>query len=179
MAQTALKHLLDEHKMRSSETPSSIHHQTSLKLDHDAPLLPPNLLSQQDDAVKDDELVEELEAPKSSQKNETVNEVENNGNENIEDKEIIKELREIQKQNRKTHWLLSAMIVLTLTWQLSEVSLLWKFKQGITGLTNPFKAIGSMFKRKRGCVEESDTLPISLPSSLLGSAPSASDESIE
>ncbi|XP_009797027.1 uncharacterized protein LOC107795457 [Nicotiana tabacum] len=54
---------------------------------------------------------------------------------------VVKELRKIQKQNFVTHCLLSAMIVLTLTWQLSEVSLILKMKDG---LNHPLRSIGSM-----------------------------------
>ncbi|RWR87032.1 hypothetical protein CKAN_01596200 [Cinnamomum micranthum f. kanehirae] len=35
--------------------------------------------------------------------------------------EIVKELREIRKQNTVTHWLLSVLIVITAVWQMSEV----------------------------------------------------------
>ncbi|OIT30111.1 PREDICTED: uncharacterized protein LOC109210438 [Nicotiana attenuata] len=57
------------------------------------------------------------------------------------EKNVVKELRKIQKQNFVTHCLLSAMIVLTITWQLSEVSLILKMKDG---LNNPLRSIGSM-----------------------------------
>lgn len=55
--------------------------------------------------------------------------------------EIIKELKNVKRQNTITHCLLTAMIVLTLTWQLSEVSLILKMKHG---LSNPFKFIGGL-----------------------------------
>ncbi|GAV73519.1 hypothetical protein CFOL_v3_17003 [Cephalotus follicularis] len=55
--------------------------------------------------------------------------------------EIIKELKKVKRQNAITHWLLSAMIVLTVAWQLSEVSLILKVKDG---LNHPFKSFGSM-----------------------------------
>ncbi|XP_016505715.1 uncharacterized protein LOC107823553 [Nicotiana tabacum] len=54
---------------------------------------------------------------------------------------VVKEVRKIQKQNFVTHCLLSAMIVLTLTWQLSEVSLILKMKHG---LNHPLRSIGSL-----------------------------------
>lgn len=57
------------------------------------------------------------------------------------EEKVVKELRKIQKQNFITQCLLSAMIVLTLTWQLSEVSLILKMKDG---LNHPFRSIGSM-----------------------------------
>lgn len=55
--------------------------------------------------------------------------------------EIAKELREVRRQNTVTHRLLSAMIVLTVVWQLSEMSLILKVKDGIS---HPFRFLGSM-----------------------------------
>ncbi|CAM8951513.1 unnamed protein product [Rhodiola kirilowii] len=55
--------------------------------------------------------------------------------------EIIKELKKVRRQNVVTHCLLSAMMVLTLVWQLSEIALLSKVKNG---LNNPLKAMGGM-----------------------------------
>ncbi|KAH9618255.1 hypothetical protein KSS87_015543 [Heliosperma pusillum] len=60
-----------------------------------------------------------------------------------ESEDVVKELKKLEKQNRVTHWLLSALIVLTVAWQLSEVSLLLKLKQGVT---QPFKSFGNFFK---------------------------------
>ena len=42
-----------------------------------------------------------------------------------------------------THCLLSVMIVLTVAWQLSEVSLILKVKDGIS---HPFRSFGNMLK---------------------------------
>ncbi|KAG5605193.1 hypothetical protein H5410_026685 [Solanum commersonii] len=58
-----------------------------------------------------------------------------------EEEKVVKELRKIQKQNFITQCLLSTMIVLTLTWQLSEVSIILKMKDG---LNHPFRSITSM-----------------------------------
>ncbi|KAI4343404.1 hypothetical protein L6164_010756 [Bauhinia variegata] len=55
--------------------------------------------------------------------------------------EIVKELKKVKRQNFVTHCLLSAMIVLTLAWQLSEVSLIMKVKNGFS---HPFRTFGSM-----------------------------------
>ncbi|XP_004502281.1 uncharacterized protein [Cicer arietinum] len=63
------------------------------------------------------------------------------GSEN--DDEIIKELKKVKKQNFVTHCLLSVMIVLTVAWQLSEVSLVLKVKDGIN---HPFRSFGNMLK---------------------------------
>ncbi|GJU87618.1 hypothetical protein Tco_1295164, partial [Tanacetum coccineum] len=45
---------------------------------------------------------------------------------------IVKELKELKRQNFITQCLLSAMIVLTVTWQISEVSIILKLKDGVT-----------------------------------------------
>lgn len=55
--------------------------------------------------------------------------------------EIAKDLKKVKRQNTITHWLLSAMIVLTVTWQLSEVSLILKVKDG---MSHPFRSFGSI-----------------------------------
>ncbi|KAJ4835923.1 hypothetical protein Tsubulata_026524 [Turnera subulata] len=55
--------------------------------------------------------------------------------------EIVKELKKVKKQNLVTHCLLSVMILLTVTWQLSEVSLLLKVKDG---LSHPFRSFGGL-----------------------------------
>ncbi|KAF4390557.1 hypothetical protein CsatB_022670 [Cannabis sativa] len=66
----------------------------------------------------------------------------NNGSSDILDKEeIVKELKKVKNQNRLTHWLLSTMIVLTIAWQISEVSLILKIKQGFN---HPFKSVGGI-----------------------------------
>lgn len=75
-------------------------------------------------------------------KNEKATRVENSSSQ-IGAEEIMKELKKVRKQNIVTHCLLSAMIVLTLAWQLSEVSLILKVKDG---LNHPFKSLGSMIK---------------------------------
>ncbi|GMJ13300.1 hypothetical protein like AT1G27300 [Hibiscus trionum] len=54
--------------------------------------------------------------------------------------ELRKEIKEIKKQNTITHCLVSAMIVITLFWQVSEASLLLKVKDGFT---HPFRSFGS------------------------------------
>ncbi|OWM89772.1 uncharacterized protein LOC116201766 [Punica granatum] len=63
------------------------------------------------------------------------------GTREVETDEIVKELKQVKRQNTITHWLLSIMIVLTLTWQVSEVSLVLKLKDGIS---HPFRSVGSM-----------------------------------
>ncbi|KAL3613158.1 hypothetical protein CASFOL_042993 [Castilleja foliolosa] len=81
---------------------------------------------------------------------EKVNNVTEMDEEDNEEEIIIKELRHIKRQNTTTHWLVSAMIVFTLAWQLSEISLIMKIKNGFT---NPLKSIGGAiggFIKNRG-----------------------------
>lgn len=58
-----------------------------------------------------------------------------------ENDEIVKELKKVRRQNFVTHCLLSVMIVLTTVWQLSEVSMVLKLRDG---LNHPFRTFGSM-----------------------------------
>lgn len=87
----------------------------------------------------------------------------------VERQEIVKELRRVRRQNTVTHWLLSIMIVLTLSWQVSEVSLMLKLKDG---LSHPFRSIGSMlagmFKggHGRACGPDEES-PVPNPSEML------------
>ncbi|KAI6686709.1 hypothetical protein NL676_032622 [Syzygium grande] len=54
--------------------------------------------------------------------------------------EIMRELKKVKRQNTVTHWLLSAMIALTVAWQFSEVSLILKVRDG---LSHPFRSFGN------------------------------------
>lgn len=63
-----------------------------------------------------------------------------------EDDEIVKEVKKVKRQNFVTHCLLSVMIVLTVAWQLSEVSLIMKVKDGIN---HPFRSVGNMFQEMK------------------------------
>ncbi|KAI9125813.1 hypothetical protein K1719_003231 [Acacia pycnantha] len=56
--------------------------------------------------------------------------------------DIVKELKKLKRQNFITHCLLSVMIVLTVTWQISEACLVFKVRDG---LNHPFRAFGSLF----------------------------------
>ncbi|KAA0044571.1 uncharacterized protein E6C27_scaffold46G003210 [Cucumis melo var. makuwa] len=64
----------------------------------------------------------------------------------VKTEEIVKELKEVKKQNFVTHCLVSAMIILTVAWQISEVSFILKLRDGL--LSNPFKSLGTILKRK-------------------------------
>lgn len=78
--------------------------------------------------------------------------------------EIARELKKVKRQNVVTHWLLSAMIVLTLAWQLSEVSLILKVRDG---LSHPFRSIGSVvtdfFKGPAEKDKEADRRQMGIP----------------
>ncbi|KAL4348150.1 hypothetical protein GQ457_17G000760 [Hibiscus cannabinus] len=70
------------------------------------------------------------------------NEEESGETENIVvDEDIVKELEAVKRQNTITHCLASALIVVTLIWQLFEVSLVHELQNG---LTHPFKSLGSL-----------------------------------
>ncbi|XP_076936969.1 uncharacterized protein LOC143604343 [Bidens hawaiensis] len=57
---------------------------------------------------------------------------------------IVEEaLKKVRRQNVITHYLFSFLIVLTATWQISEVSIILKLKDGVT---HPFRSIGGLFK---------------------------------
>ncbi|XP_041010687.1 uncharacterized protein LOC121254631 [Juglans microcarpa x Juglans regia] len=76
--------------------------------------------------------------------------------------EIVKELKKVKRQNFVTHCLLSAMIILTVAWQLSEVTLILKVKEG---LSNPFRSVGSLLARmlKGPATNGQDTEKLSSP----------------
>ena len=57
------------------------------------------------------------------------------------EEDVVKELKKLKKQNRTTNFLLSALIIVTVGWQISEISLLLKLKEH---LTHPFRSLGSM-----------------------------------
>ncbi|KAK8627559.1 hypothetical protein V6N13_135168 [Hibiscus sabdariffa] len=59
--------------------------------------------------------------------------------------ELMKEIKEIKKQNTITHRLVSAMIIITLFWQISQASLLLKVKDGFA---HPFRSFGSWLVNK-------------------------------
>ncbi|KAI3803940.1 hypothetical protein L1987_32106 [Smallanthus sonchifolius] len=60
-----------------------------------------------------------------------------------QEERIVKELKIVRRQNVITHCLLSVMILLTAAWQISEVSIILKLKNGIS---HPFRSFGSMLK---------------------------------
>ncbi|KAM1103226.1 hypothetical protein ACFX13_012019 [Malus domestica] len=73
---------------------------------------------------------------------------------------IVKELNKVQRQNNVIQWLLSVMIVLTVAWQASEMTMLWQLKDGIR---NPFRWIGGMLTGKKDSEEHHRSESPSLP----------------
>ncbi|XP_048430691.1 uncharacterized protein LOC103961444 isoform X2 [Pyrus x bretschneideri] len=63
------------------------------------------------------------------------------GGAEIDTEKIVREVNKVKKQNSITHWLLSIMIVLTVAWQASEATFLWKLNEGFR---HPFRCIGGM-----------------------------------
>jgi hypothetical protein len=92
---------------------------------------------------RDETINQNKESNDKEKENEAVDDGGGKGSEAVDDEEIIKEVKKVKKQNFVTHCLLSAMIVLTVAWQLSEVSLVWKVKEGIN---HPFRSFGNMVK---------------------------------
>ncbi|ERN09860.1 hypothetical protein AMTR_s00013p00083550 [Amborella trichopoda] len=66
--------------------------------------------------------------------------------------EVLAELKIVKRQNSITHWLLSIMIVGSVIWRLSEVSLFLTVKDK---LSNPLKSVGNLITSSfRGAVRE-------------------------
>lgn len=73
--------------------------------------------------------------------------------------DVVKELKKLKRQNLLTHCLLSVMIVLTVVWQLSEVSIILNVKDKIS---HPFRSLGNfisgMFRRPKTIVDNTDKI---------------------
>lgn len=119
----------------------------------------------QSEAVNNEEDLTTAPSSEPETKGETAGEVDG-GQTEIRIQEITSELRKVKRQNLITHCLLSAMIILTVAWQFSEVRLLLKLKDG---LNHPFRSVGGMVsgllkgRRKTGQDEEennSEGLPL-------------------
>lgn len=94
---------------------------------------------------------EEEEEEKEDDNNSSPSKGKRTGQRQLEEsiEEIAKDMDKVKKQNKVTHILLSALIILTLTWQLSEYSMIFMLKdrishpvRSITGMLN------GMFKSK-------------------------------
>ncbi|VFQ60943.1 unnamed protein product [Cuscuta campestris] len=71
------------------------------------------------------------------------------GEEEEKEDRVMKELRKLQRQNMVTQCLVSALMVLTLTWQVSEVSLILKLKDGLNHPLRSFGGFVSWMLRRR------------------------------
>ncbi|CAK8567148.1 unnamed protein product [Lathyrus sativus] len=123
-------------------------------------------LSKRDETVNRSE-VSPVASVIEEKESETV--VDGEGCKEEEKDEIMKEVKKVKRQNFVTHCLLSVMIVLTVAWQLSEVSLIMKVKDGIN---HPFRSFGNMFQEmKEKAFDMSgqnadDNVSLSLPSTV-------------
>ncbi|KAF8075627.1 hypothetical protein N665_1075s0006 [Sinapis alba] len=133
----AIEKLLDEKRKREAAGDSFIE-------DEDDQLLLTRLISQLESpnpiqktlvTAKEEEEEASLDSSLSNGKQEGKRRLE----ESIE--EIAKDIKEVKRQNKVTHVLLSALIILTLTWQLSEYSMIYMMKDR---LTHPIRSIGGM-----------------------------------
>ncbi|XVE92103.1 hypothetical protein REPUB_Repub01dG0068400 [Reevesia pubescens] len=136
----AIQKLIEEKRIKDTSV-------NKLSEDDDDEQLLSRLLSQLESLKGDTPLkqseVEEatsLRVDKAEAKSENGSQV-GSGCREIGVEEIVKELKAVKKQNTITHCLVSVMIVITVIWQLSEVSLFLKVKNGFN---HPFRSFGSM-----------------------------------
>ncbi|XP_022155422.1 uncharacterized protein LOC111022569 [Momordica charantia] len=117
-----------------------------------------NLLSQIE-SLKEEAESEEVESAVDTWKTKAKNSVRE---EIVDDEcssreEIVRELKKVKRQNLVTHCLLSVMIVVTVVWQLSEVSIILNIKDKIN---HPFRSLGSflsgILKRPKTIVESTE-----------------------
>ncbi|KAJ4865974.1 Uncharacterized protein Rs2_02235 [Raphanus sativus] len=133
----AIEKLLDEKRKREAAGDSFIE-------DEDDQLLLTKLISQLESPNPFQKTLvtakEEEESSPDSSPSKGKHQDERRLEESIE--EIAKDIKEVKRQNKVTHILLSALIILTLTWQLSEYSMIYMMKER---LTHPIRSIGGMF----------------------------------
>lgn len=91
-----------------------------------------------------------------------------------EEERIAKELKYLKRQNFITHCLLSFMIVVTIAWQISEVSIMLTLKDRVS---HPFRSISGLFKgllkprKANGNEKEPHSSITSITSDLIESSP--------
>ncbi|KAM7464758.1 hypothetical protein LguiA_032879 [Lonicera macranthoides] len=146
------KQLMEAKKLTNELRPGQ--NESFVPVDDDHDRLLANLISQLETLRADDKLkqpepsadTEELPSTtvrKATPKSENPNEMFNSsGSSEVDSDKIVKELKKLKRQNFITHCLLSVMIVLTVAWQLSEVSLILKVKDG---MNHPFRSLGNIF----------------------------------
>ncbi|KAL0004609.1 hypothetical protein SO802_012170 [Lithocarpus litseifolius] len=136
----AIQRLVEEKKIRGASSSDCL----------DDQLLLSKLLSQLeslkgDSTIKEPEASTEVDEVSPTAVCNVDNKMENagqlNGGSNETESEIVKELKKVKRQNFVTHCLLSVLIVLTAAWQVSEVKLILKVKEGFS---HPFQSFGSL-----------------------------------
>ncbi|KAG6592966.1 hypothetical protein SDJN03_12442, partial [Cucurbita argyrosperma subsp. sororia] len=149
----AIERLLDENKNKQSSDRSYIH---DCDENGDRTLLH-DLLSQIEslkEGTESEELASALDNLKSKAKNSDDDDDDDDDEFSRED--IVKELKKVKRQNVLTQCLVSVMIVVTVVWQLSEVSIMLNVKDQIS---HPFRFLGSLIsgalKRPKTIVENS------------------------
>ncbi|KMT07438.1 hypothetical protein BVRB_6g150580 [Beta vulgaris subsp. vulgaris] len=142
--QIAIQQLIESQQSSATEPPITLSDEEHQLLD--------KLLSQLK-SLKEDEAANQSEPPAEPKQvpSGRASELETEGNDEddasksntgVGAEEVVKQLKKMEKQNKTTHWLITALIVLTVAWQVSEVSLLLKLKDG---LTHPLKSVGNVF----------------------------------
>ncbi|KAK7306386.1 hypothetical protein VNO77_44324 [Canavalia gladiata] len=137
----AIQKLIHDNRNKVPESHNNHNHNLN---DHDAEYqraLSQLLSVSQLEMVKGDEKIEQSE--EASSPSELIACVIQKTERGSENDEIMKELKKVKRQNFVTQCLVSAMIVLTVAWQLSEVSLILKVKDG---LSHPFRSFGNILK---------------------------------
>ncbi|XP_010531112.1 PREDICTED: uncharacterized protein LOC104807506 [Tarenaya hassleriana] len=160
----AIEKLLDERRKRDAAGDSFVE-------DDDDQLLLSRLLSQLEtpkqmrnaDDKADGATAEEQPADSSTppDKPEVRNQIKGrseNQKKELSTEELAEEIKKVKRQNTITHLLLSAMIILTLSWQLSEFSIIMTMKNR---LSHPFRSFGGMLAgmMKGGVRPITDQLP--------------------
>ncbi|XP_010478054.1 PREDICTED: uncharacterized protein LOC104757052 [Camelina sativa] len=135
----AIEKLLDEKRKREASGDSFIE-------DDDDQLLLSRLISQLESPRmkgKTHKTAKEEEEEKERSSDSSPSKGKHEGKKHLEEsiEELAKDIKKVQRQNKITHILISAMIVLTLTWQLSEYSMIFMLKDRIS---HPVRSIGGM-----------------------------------
>ena len=99
---------------------------------------------------------EELASALDNLKSKAKNSDDDDDDDEFSREDIVKELKKVKRQNVLTQCLVSVMIVVTVVWQLSEVSIMLNVKDQIS---HPFRFLGSLIsgalKRPKTIVENS------------------------
>ncbi|XP_023513706.1 uncharacterized protein LOC111786748 [Cucurbita pepo subsp. pepo] len=147
----AIERLLDENKNKQSSDRSYIHdcdENGDRTLLHDLLSQIESLKERTKEGTESEKLASALDNLKSKAKN--------SDDDEFSREDIVKELKKVKRQNVLTQCLVSVMIVVTVVWQLSEVSIMLNVKDQIS---HPFRFLGSLIsgalKRPKTIVENS------------------------